>query len=104
MTATVRPRSSFTSSSGSAHRAAARGRPRPSADSEQATSGTAKATSWKSNPTADAIPQDSPQPRPTVHPATGPSARSAQPASGTTATASSAAWASSSTYGDGQIR
>ena len=46
--ATVNPWSSLTKTSGSAHHTAARVRPRTSADSEHASSGTAKAISWKS--------------------------------------------------------
>ncbi len=48
MAATVKPWSSLTNTSGSAHIAAARTLPRSNADSEQASSGTANAISWKS--------------------------------------------------------
>ena len=48
MAATVKPWSSFTNTSGSAHSTAARVLPLTSADSEQASSGTANAISWKS--------------------------------------------------------
>ncbi len=48
MAASVNPWSSFTKTSGIAHSTAARVRPRTSADSEPASSGTANAISWKS--------------------------------------------------------
>ena len=48
--ATVRPRSSLTSTSGSAHSTAARWSLRSIAAMLNASSGTASATSWKSNP------------------------------------------------------
>ena len=58
--ATVSPWSSLTNTSGSAHTAAARGRPRTSADSEQASSGTANAISWKSKLIICCRPQENP--------------------------------------------
>src|ERR1700722_18958230 len=48
MAATVNPWSSLTNTSGTAQPIAAAGRRRTSADSENASSGTARATSWKS--------------------------------------------------------
>ena len=60
MAATVNPWSSLTKTSGSAHSAAARTRPRTSADSEKASSGTASAISWKSKSIICCRPQEKP--------------------------------------------
>src|ERR1700722_13255850 len=60
MAATVKPWSSFTNTSGSAHTAAARSLPRDSAEREQATSGTANAISWKSKSIICWRPQENP--------------------------------------------
>ena len=72
MAATVKPSSSLTKTSGSAHQTAALRRPLTSEDSEKASSGTAKAISWKSklasccrlqeNPYATAIARLGPTP------------------------------------------
>ncbi len=59
-TATVRPRSSFTNTSGTAHAAAASARRAITASSAKASSGRANAISWNWNATAPWIPQLSP--------------------------------------------
>ncbi len=58
--ATVNPWSSLMNTSGSAHSAVARTRPRTSADSENASSGTASAISWKSKSIICCRPQQKP--------------------------------------------
>ena len=58
--ATVNPWSSLTNTSGSAHATAGRSLRRTSADSENASSGTANAISWKSKLTICCRPQEKP--------------------------------------------
>ena len=58
--ATVKPWSSLTKTSGSAQATAARVRPRISADSENASRGTANAISWKSKLIICCRPQEKP--------------------------------------------
>jgi hypothetical protein len=94
----------LTSSSGSAHPAAARQRRVPSASTAKASSGTAKAISWKSKPTAEVIPQEAPVANPTASPAADPAVRCAHRVSGRQAVASSAACATSSVTGVGKAR
>ncbi len=104
MAATVSPRSSFTSSSGSAQSTAARHRRPASASTAKASSGTAKQISWKSNETAETMPQEPPTAQPITNPATGPAVRWAQRVSGRQASAISAACATSSVTGVGKSR
>ncbi len=60
MAATVNPWSSLTNTSGRAQATVLRYRPRTRAASENASSGTAKAISWKSKSIICCRPQDSP--------------------------------------------
>src|SRR5262245_11544190 len=104
MPATVNPWSSFTNTSGIAHHAAARIRPRTSADSEHASSGTAKPISWKSKFTSCCRPQENPYAAPIARPAPAPRRSAAARLTGTTDTAASRACATSKVTGDGKTR
>ena len=104
MAATVKPWSSFTNTSGSAHTAAARSLPRDSADREQATSGTANAISWKSKSIICWRPQENPYAAPIIRPAPVPSRASAARLTGMTETAVSRAWTTSRVAALGKSR
>src|SRR5215469_10211752 len=104
MPATVNPWSSFTNTSGITHHTAARVRPRTSADSEHASSGTAKAISWKSKFTSCCRPQENPYAAPIARPAPVPRRSAAARLTGTTDTAASTACATSKVAGDGNTR
>ncbi len=103
MAATVKPWSSLTNTSGSAHTAAARTLPRSNADSEQASSGTANAISWKSKSIICWRPQESPYAAPIIRPAPVPSRAAAARLTGTTETAVSRAWTTSRVAGLGKM-
>ena len=100
----MKPWSSFTNTSGSAHRAAARTLPRSSADREQASSGTANAISWKSKSIICCRPQDRPYAAPIIRPAPVPSRAAAARLTGTTETAVSRAWTTSRVAALGKSR
>src|SRR5216683_5133367 len=104
MAATVNPWSSLTKTRGSAHSTAARVQPRSSADREQASSGTAKAISWKSKSIICWRPHENPYAAPISRPAEAPSLAVAARLTGITESAVSNAWATSSVTGLGAIR
>ena len=102
--ATVKPWSSFTNTSGIAHSTAALVRPRTRADSENASSGTANAISWKSKSIICCRPQENPNAKPIVRPAPRPSSDVAAVVTGNTDTAVSSACATSSVSTEGNTR
>ena len=102
--ATVNPWSSLTNTSGSAQATAARVRPRTSADSENASSGTANAISWKSKLIICCRPQENPYATPMAAPARRPSFSAAAQVTGSTDTAVRKACATSSVTADGAAR
>ena len=102
--ATVKPWSSLTKTRGRAQATAARWRPRTSADSENASSGTANAISWKSKLIICCRPQENPYAAPTAAPARRPSLSAAAQVTGSTDTAVRKDCATSSVTGDGATR
>ena len=104
MAATVKPWSSLTKTRGSAHHTAALRRPRASAHSEKASSGTAKAISWKSNSASCCRPQENPYANATARPGPVPSFSRASRLTGKTDAAASSACAMSSVAAEGKMR
>jgi hypothetical protein len=104
MAATVKPWSSLTKTSGSAQSTAALVLPRTSADREQASRGTAKASSWKSKWIIHCRPQESPYATAMKREAVRPSFSAAARLTGITEIATSRACATTSVTGVGAIR
>ena len=104
MAATVKPWSSLTKTSGSAHHTAALMWPRASADSEKASSGTANAISWKSNWGSCCRPQENPYATAIARPGPTPSFSRASWLTGKTDAATSRACATTSVAEEGKTR
>src|SRR6185437_62186 len=102
--ATVKPWSSFTNTSGTAHAIAVTGRRRATAETENASSGTASAISWKSKLIICCRPQENAYANPISRPVLRPVNTNAAVTTGKTDTAASSAWKNSSVPAEGKTR
>ncbi len=100
----MKPWSSFTNTSGIAHAIVAPGRLRTRADSENASSGTARATSWKSKSIICCRPQENAYANAISRPVLRPVSKDPTVATGKTDTAVNKAWKNSSVAGVGKSR
>src|SRR6185437_5621786 len=101
--ATVKPWSSFTNTSGTAHAIAATGRRRATAETENASSGTASAILWKSKLIICCRPQENAYANPISRPVLRPVNTNAAVTTGKTDTAASSAWKNSSVPAEGDL-
>ena len=102
--ATVNPWLSSTNTSGSAHAIAAAGRRRTSAQTENASKGTARAISWKSKSIICCRPQENAYANAISRPVLRVVSHDAAVATGNTDTAANRAWKNSSVAGVGKSR